>query len=95
MERTVISTLKTVLMSDDFPERDCNEVETKISVDTRLSASCAHLPNNENSESRENTRIVKYDVVTKRTTHLKLSGSTFRNDELSGLREELLTACRL
>ena len=54
MERTVLSTLKTVLMSDDFPERDCNEVETKISINTRLSASCAHVPNNENPESREN-----------------------------------------
>ena len=34
MERTVISALKTVLISDDFPERDCNEVETKISINT-------------------------------------------------------------
>ena len=55
MERTVLSTLKTVLMSDDFPERDCNEVETKISINTRLSTSCAHVPNDENSEPRENT----------------------------------------
>ena len=55
MERTAISTLKTVLMSDDFPERDCNDVGTKISINTCLSASRVHLPNNKNSESEENT----------------------------------------
>ena len=54
MERTVISALKTFLISDDFPERDCNEVETKVSINARLSVSCAHLPDNENSESMEN-----------------------------------------
>jgi hypothetical protein len=32
MERTVISTLKTVLMSDDFPERLYHKVVTKISL---------------------------------------------------------------
>ena len=51
MECTVISALKTFLISDDFPERDCNKVETKVSINARLSISCAHLPNNEDSES--------------------------------------------
>ena len=41
-------------MSDDFPERDYHEVGTKISINARLSTSFAHLPYNENPESKEN-----------------------------------------
>jgi hypothetical protein len=82
-------------MSDDFPERLCHEAKTKMSVGTRLNVSCAYLPYNENSESTENIRIVRYEVVTKRATNLKCPGRIFRNDELSGLHVELLTPCRL
>ena len=50
-KRTVTSTLKMALMRDDFPEPLCG---TKINLgDIRLSAACAHLPHNENSESME------------------------------------------
>ena len=55
MERTAISTLKTVLMSEDFPDRDYNDVRTNISINTCLRALRMHLPNDENSESEENT----------------------------------------
>src|SRR6266702_4600068 len=77
---------------DGFDERRFSgaallwNVEPKsILTDTCLSAACAHLSYNENSESTENI-YMSYEVQYCRRTHLKCLGSTCRTAELSGLR---------
>src|SRR6266702_1568825 len=64
-KRTVTSTLKTALMSDDFPEPLCYGMwdQDSILTDNCLSAACAHLPYNENSKSMYDLKVMRHEIV--------------------------------